>query len=413
MKIANYLRTRVAHVTVASLAAGLAALALVVVAAPSALAATNPALGSAGTFGVLSSTFTNGGATTINGDLGFTTPSVVPATVNGVTYHPPTAQTGIDQSSALAALNSYAGTCLSLPNTDLSLAPDHSPGQPNGTYVPGVYCTPGAASTGTGITLVGGGTYIFLVNGALNTVANQPGVTLSGGASACDVWWAPIGGTTLGAQTTLGATPNFIGTDIDPAGITVGANENWSGRALDFQTTVTTNNDTISVPACSSSTPAPVQSSPTTCTITASPNPATVGQSITFTATVTGMNPTGTVIFSVNSSTVGSSSLNSSSQATYTTTNLALGSNVLVASYAGDGSNRACQSAPLTEGINQVVTSTTVVSPTPTTTPFVVTPTTEPVAPKRPTPTTTPTSSPPTPIAPPSPIITTLVPVTG
>ena len=88
----------------------------------------------------------------------------------------------------------------------------------------------------------GAGTYIFRISGALTTVANSI-VTIAGGASECDIFWTPT-------ATTLGADSTFIGTDIDNAGITVGNNVTWNGRALDFATTVTTNNDTITVPVC-------------------------------------------------------------------------------------------------------------------------------------------------------------------
>jgi hypothetical protein len=50
-----------------------------------------------------------------------------------------------------------------------------------------------------------------------------------------------------------------LGTDIDASGITVGSTTNWTGRALAFGGTVTTNADTISVPSCS----APVVIPPT------------------------------------------------------------------------------------------------------------------------------------------------------
>lgn len=126
----------------------------------------------------------------------------------------------------------------------VDLASDTTHG-PVGVYQPGVYCIDGAASIGGGgtITLDGAGTYIFRMDGALNTSANSI-VTLANGASACDVWWTPTAATTLGADST------FVGTDIDAAGITIGNNVTWTGRALAFGGTVSTTNDTITAPTC-------------------------------------------------------------------------------------------------------------------------------------------------------------------
>jgi hypothetical protein len=213
-----------------------------------ALAATTPSLGQATTFGILSSTYTNTVAgTTINGDLGYTTPPAVTPTVNGVT-HPADAtyaQAGIDQNAALAALNSQPCT-FTFPAGAVDLATETTHG-PIGIYTPGVYCTTvaSAASIGTaGITLSGAGTFIFRINGALTTVANS-NVTLANGASSCNVFWTPTGATTLAANTT------FAGTDIDAAGITVGNATTLTGRALAFGGTVSTTADTINS-ACSS-----------------------------------------------------------------------------------------------------------------------------------------------------------------
>lgn len=110
--------------------------------------------------------------------------------------------------------------------------------------VPGVYCVVGAMSINSapGITLSGTGTYIFRSSGAFTTADNIK-VELTGGASACDVFWTPT-------ATTLGADNSFVGTVIDDAGITVGANTVWLGRALAFAETVTTNTAIITVPTC-------------------------------------------------------------------------------------------------------------------------------------------------------------------
>lgn len=198
------------------------------------VAATTPSLGTASSYAVLSSTFTrNVGLTAITGDLGYTTLSGSgTSTVSGATNTPAPAQSGIDQGAALSALNAQACDFTFGSATDLSLLP-----QP---LVPGVYCITGATSIGTGgITLRGSGTYIFRVTGALTTVAGSV-VTLANSASSCDVFWTPSQATTLAANTT------FIGTVIDDAGITVGNTSTWSGRALAFGGTVTTDTDTIS-----------------------------------------------------------------------------------------------------------------------------------------------------------------------
>ncbi|HET7099349.1 MAG TPA: ice-binding family protein [Patescibacteria group bacterium] len=223
-------------------------------------AATTPSLGQAATFGILSSSYTNGVVgTTINGDLGYTTGPFVSPTVSGSTHVADSTynQAGTDQGSALTALN--AQTCdfnFGSP-TDLSLL-----SQP---LTPGVYCIAAAASIGSGgITLSGSGTYVFRIDGALTTVANSV-VTLSGGASACDVFWTPTQATTLGANST------FKGTDIDDSGITIGSTIGWEGRALSFGGTVSTTTDTITVPSCSA-TPAP----------TVAPSQSTSGSSLSF-----------------------------------------------------------------------------------------------------------------------------------
>ncbi|MBI3345460.1 MAG: IPTL-CTERM sorting domain-containing protein [Gammaproteobacteria bacterium] len=102
---------------------------------------------------------------------------------------------------------------------------------------------------GTTVTLSGAGVYIFRPGGALNTGDNSL-VTLAGGACASDVFWAPVGATTLGANAALSLTPTFVGNILDNAGITIGHFANLTGRALAFSGTVTTDANTITVPTC-------------------------------------------------------------------------------------------------------------------------------------------------------------------
>ncbi|OIP96368.1 hypothetical protein AUK40_05065 [Candidatus Wirthbacteria bacterium CG2_30_54_11] len=208
------------------------------------LAATTPSLGSATTYAILGSTYTNTTAgTIITGNIGFTTaPAVVPAGVHpyygsGAPY--PAAIT--DQGNALAGLNAQACTYTFAPGAiDLSTDATHGT---IGVYAPGVYCSAGAMDVGGLLTLSGSGTFIFRPDGAFTSTANAI-VTLDG-ASACNVFWTSSEAATLAANTT------FVGTIITDAGITVGANTTWSGRALAAGGTVTTDSNTITVPICS------------------------------------------------------------------------------------------------------------------------------------------------------------------
>lgn len=210
-----------------------------------AFAATSPGLGLANSFTILSGTYTNTtGGTTINGDLGYTTGPATAPTVNGTTHNADSTynQAGIDQNTALSALASQPCTFTFSPGA-IDLATDTTHGTA-GVYAPGVYCISGAATIGAGgITLSGGGTYIFRMTGALNTIANSA-VTLANGATACDVWWTP------GAATTLGANSTFVGNDIDASGITIGSTVNWTGKALAFGGTVSTTADTLTSTGC-------------------------------------------------------------------------------------------------------------------------------------------------------------------
>lgn len=255
-------------------------------------AATTPSLGAASGYTLLASTFTNTSAgTVINGSIGFTTgPAVTPGGT-----HPnygslaPYAAAGTDQSNALATLNSQACT-FTFGGGAINLSTDTTHG-PIGIYSPGVYCSSGAMNIGGPLTLTGSGTYIFRSGGALTSTAGAV-VTLSGSA-ACDVFWTPAGATTLAANTT------FFGTVIDNAGITVGANTNWTGSALSFGGTITTDTDTLTLSACAVATPTPTAtpvptSSPTptpTATPTLTPTPTA-----TSTPTIT-PSPTSTPVF--------------------------------------------------------------------------------------------------------------------
>ena len=211
-----------------------------------ALAADAPDLGAAATFGVLSSTYTNTVAgTTINGDLGYTTGPASAPTVNGTTYQPPSptySQAGLDQATALAVLNNQICTDLGPGAVNLDTV---NIGSGPGVFTPGCYYNGGAMNITVGqtVTLNGVGVYIFRPGGALTTQANTSFI-LQGDVCESDVYWAPVG------ATTIGATTDFVGNILDPAGITIGENSNLTGRALAYGGTVTTDKNTITVPTC-------------------------------------------------------------------------------------------------------------------------------------------------------------------
>ena len=206
-------------------------------------AATAPALGTTSTFGVVASTFTNtNAATTINGDVCFTTGPATAYTINGTQTVPCPAPVGLDQNSALATLNGE--TCTSLGGGVVTLDTVVIGTNPPGTIPPGCYSSGGAMNISTLATvkLSGNGVYIFRSGGALGVGANAA-VSLTGGACASNIFWTAL------SATTFGANASFAGNVFDAAGITFGHLAALSGRALAFGGTVSADDNTVTVPA--------------------------------------------------------------------------------------------------------------------------------------------------------------------
>ena len=88
---------------------------------------------------------------------------------------------------------------------------------------------------------------------------------------------------------------------------------------------------------------------PSTCSLNLSTgsNPAAPGMALTFTATVTGNTPSGNVSFYAGSTLLGTSALNGSFQASFTTSSLAVGAYEITARYAGNANNATSTSSPL------------------------------------------------------------------
>ena len=109
---------------------------------------------------------------------------------------------------------------------------------------------------------------------------------------------------------------------------------------------------------------------PTTTAVVCQPNPQTQGNEATCTATVTPVvtgteAPAGTVTFLIDGATTGTAeSLNSSGDAVYATSSLALGTHTIEASYAGDtNTNYASSIGETTETISKPMPTTPIFTP--------------------------------------------------
>ncbi len=226
------------------LLAGLGLAALLLISAP-AQAATAPDLGSTEPYAIVSGTFSNTTAgTTIDGDVCYTTPPATAPFISGATVVPCPDVTGTDQNAARADLISQ--DCMSLGAAVELNATSIGAGSP-GVFPPGCYSSTGAMNitAGTTVTLSGAGVYIFRPGGAITAGANS-NVVVEGGTCEYDVFWAPEGATTIGANA------NFFGNIFrgvaDGLSITFGDSSSLIGRALAFGSTVTTDNTTIVAP---------------------------------------------------------------------------------------------------------------------------------------------------------------------
>ncbi len=114
----------------------------------------------------------------------------------------------------------------------------------------------------------------------------------------------------------------------------------------------------------------PVQKDATTTGVTPSASSVVVGHAVTFTATVKASapgsgTPTGTVTFKDITTVLGTGTLNSAGQATFSSTVLAVGTHAITASYAGD-TNFTSSFAPNIAEVVRTSGANTVMSPPPT-----------------------------------------------
>lgn len=373
--------------------------------ATSAGAATAPNLGNAAPFAVLAGTpliSDAGAASTITGDVGLDPASgaaigLLCSQVTGTIY-----EVNAGGPSCFDDVGTAAGSVLTNAVADETTAyGDLSTGS-NATCTvdygavtqalvglslsPGVYCATSFTLTGT-LTLTGAGPWIFVTRSGGTLVTS--GTANVVGGNACSVWWKVVSSATLGTNTSL------VGNVLALTSIVIQTGATLNGRALAQNGDVTLDHNTITAPNCAAPTPATptatATSSSESCTVTSLLVASTVGQAVTFTATIVGSDPTGTVSFYDGGTTVlGSAAVNGSGEAILTVANLPAGTNLIWISYSGDGANAACQFGFFTETVTAAA----------------ITPTTTPTTPTTPAP-TTPTTVAPAPVSVPSPFLTT------
>jgi YVTN family beta-propeller protein len=160
-----------------------------------------------------------------------------------------------------------------------------------------------------------------------------------------DTWqgpWLQASGTA--PYFTLTAPPLSLGTHILYAYATDGQDANSTGVAQQFIGGMAAYVFTVTRAG-------------TTIALASAPNPSNLGQSVSFTATVTvnppgSGTPTGTVTFFARNNLLGEVTLPASGEAVYTTSALAVGASNISASYSGDANFMGSNSLTLTQQVN-------------------------------------------------------------
>jgi hypothetical protein len=201
-------------------------------------------LGTAVSFAVLAgSTVTNTGPSVISGSLGLSPGSAVtgfpPGRVQGGSQY-------VADGAALQAKNDLTtGYNDAAGRTPATVVSSDLGGQ---TLVAGVYqASSSMGLTGT-VTLNGNASAVFIFQaGSTLTTASNSTVKLIGGAQACNVFWQ------VGSSATLGTDTTFVGSVMALTSATVQTGTTVDGRILARNGAVTLDDNTITVPTCTTS----------------------------------------------------------------------------------------------------------------------------------------------------------------
>ena len=223
-------------------------------------------LGTTAPFAVLAgSDITNTGPSTISGDIGVDPGAAItgfpPGTVNGTTH-------------AADAVALQAQSDLTTAYTDAAnrtpVTAEANPDLTGLTLAPGTYSAGAMGLSGT-VTLDGQGdpnaVFIFQAASTLITGSSSK-VALIGGAQPCNVFWQVTSSATLGTNST------FVGTVMALASATVQTGATVQGRILARNGGVTLDDNTITVPACTTAA-TPTTTSPAVTATTSSATAST------------------------------------------------------------------------------------------------------------------------------------------
>ncbi|SEB07089.1 ice-binding family protein [Leifsonia sp. 21MFCrub1.1] len=238
-------------------------------------------IGTAAPFGVLgSSAVTNTGPTVVDGDVGVSPGS----SITGFGGPPEGTLTGtLHQTDAVAAqAQSDVTTAF---NTASGLTPTTSGvGELNGlSLTPGVYSGGALSLADNGaLTLAGSATSVWVFQAASTlTIGSATHITMTGGATACNVFWR------VGSSATLGTAAQFVGTVLADQSITATTGATIAGRLLASNAAVTLDTSTVTVPTGCPPPGTPVTTSSPAIT-SGTPTGAVVGTPYSFTVTASG-----------------------------------------------------------------------------------------------------------------------------
>jgi len=247
-------------------------------------------LGTATPYGVLgASTVTNTGTSVIGGDLGLSPGTSITGFPPGVvlgTVHPTDPVAAQAQSDLTTAYNVAAS--LTPSTTGLSDLVGLS-------LIPGVYSGSTLSLSGD-LTLAGTATSVWVFQAASTLVTGSASrIILTGGATACNVFWQ------VGSSATLGTASEFAGTIMANQSITATTSATVTGRLLADNGAVTLDSNVITAPTgCApagtvSTSPTFTSSAPTATGVVGTPytSGVTTTASPTATYTVTGSLPAG------------------------------------------------------------------------------------------------------------------------